>query len=272
MNVTLRQKVAMDQRIDLSGILPDKLSKLTRVEIQQLSLSIGNRLVPLAEIFDVELHADENDEITLIPMGHTLDYIGADMENGRIIIEGDAGNYTGRRMAGGTIEVHGNAGDHSGSGMRAGRLSIDGDTGARAGGPAAGERRGQQGGLIHIRGNTGERAGECMRRGMLMVDGDSGDLVGHRMIAGTLYVGGQAGELAGHGMRRGTLLLNRHPRTLGSTIVDNGRQQLAFLRLLLDDIQRVTGGAVITADDRPTVQRYVGDLACDGRGEILVLD
>ncbi len=272
MSVILRQVRSTRQRIDFSGILPGRLAAMNPDDIRRIPLHLGNHPLPLAELFEVEIQDGPSDELLLLPVDGGLDQIGTGLENGRIIVDGDAGHYTGRAMRGGIIEIRGNAGDSTGSGMHGGRLSIDGNVGARTGAPAAGERRGQQGGLIHIRGNAGERAGERMRRGLMVIDGDCGDLLGHCMIAGTLCARGRVGELAGHGMRRGTLLLNRLPPALGSTIVDNGRQQLPFLRLLLNDIQRRTGGPVIAADDRATVQRYVGDLACDGRGEILVLD
>ena len=271
MRIVLRQVRSTRQRIDFSGILPDRLTAMNPDDIRRIPLHLGNRQLSLTDLFEVEAQDSNEDELLLLPLDGKLDHIGAELKGGRIVVDGDAGHDTGRAMRSGIIEIRGNAGDNTGSGMCGGRLSIDGNVGARTGGPAAGERRGQQGGLIHIRGNTGVRAGERMRRGLMVIEGDCGDLLGHRMIAGTLYVGGQAGELAGHGMRRGTLLLSRPPLMLGSTIIDNGRQQLAFLRLLLDDIQQLTVGTVIAADDRATVQRYVGDLACDGRGEILVL-
>jgi formylmethanofuran dehydrogenase subunit C len=90
------------------------------------------------------------------------------------------------------------------------------------------------------------------------------------MIAGTLYVGGVAGAMTGHAMQRGTLVLRHSPRGLPDTLVDNGRWQLGFLPLLWDELQRHSEGRIgpLPADGR--VHRYLGDLASDGRGEVLI--
>lgn len=271
MSVTLRQNQATTQHLDLRGILPQRLHAMTEDEIRCLPLQLGNRRIPLAETFSVEREAENDDLLTLIPLGNRMDFVGAGLRDGQIIVRGDAGDYAGRAMLGGSLTIQGNAGDFAGSGLSGGSLTVHGSAGDRVGAPAAGERRGQQGGFIHIRGGAGSRAGERQRRGILLIEGDAGDLLGHRMIAGTAYVGGHVGEMAGYGMRRGSLLLRQTPENLCETIRYNGRHRLPFLRLLLDDLQRLSNGAVEDAGGTPDVQRYLGDLACDGRGEILVL-
>lgn len=271
MSITLRQTHAPDQHLDLHEITPEKLADTSPGDIARLPLQVGNRRYPLGELFSVECDHDAADRLTLITLNPGIARIGAGMTRGELLVEGDAGDLLGAGMSGGRIEVRGGCGDYAGAGLSGGQLLIGADCGDHLGGPQAGERRGQQGGLIHVRGNSGAFAGERMRRGLLLIEGDTGDCMGHRMIAGTLYCGGRAGELAGYGMRRGSLLLRRQPSTLPSTIVANGTQTLPFLTLLLRELARHVDDVAGVVERTPTVQRYVGDLACDGRGEILVL-
>lgn len=269
MSLTLRQTQCPDQRVDLRQILPETLQAMDRRAIQRLPLFVGNRKVDLGELF--ELEGDPDEEVTIVSLEGRLDYIGAGMRRGRIQVSGRAGNHAGSAMRGGSLLIDGDAGDSAGSGLIAGHLRISGDAGDRVGTPPAGELKGQRGGIIHVRGRVGERAGERQRRGLLLIEGDSGALLGHRMIAGSIYVGGRAGELAGHGMRRGSLLLRNTPSALPTTMSSNGSQRLAFLPLLLEQLRRVSGGVIAVPPLDTAVARYLGDLACDGRGEILII-
>ena len=155
-------------------------------------------------------------------------------------------------------------------GLRLVEEVITGDAGDYLTAPPAGERIGLHGGWVQVKGRAGKRAGECMRRGTLVLEGDAGPYLGCRMIAGTLFAGGLVGGRAGHGMRRGTMLLRRIPEGLPSTFNYNGRHRLGFLALLLGDLAQQLEGTHAVPDKVIAVDRYVGDLACDGRGEILI--
>ena len=269
MSLTLRQTQRADQRVDLRQILPETLQGMDRRAIQRLPLFIGNRKVDLGELF--ELEGDPDDDVMIVPLDGRLDYIGAGMQRGRIKVSGAAGNHAGSSMRGGSLLIDGDAGDFAGSGLLGGQLQVRGNAGDRVGAPPAGEIQGQRGGLIHVRGRAGERTGERQRRGLLVIEGDCGALLGHRMIAGSIYVGGRTGELAGHGMRRGSLLLRNTPTALPTTVTYNGSQRLAFLPLLLGQLHRVSGETIAIPSADTVVERYLGDLACDGRGEILII-
>ncbi len=269
MSLTLRQTRRAEQRVDLGQILPETLQGLERPAIQRLPLFVGNRKIALGELF--ELEGDPDEELVIVPLDGRLDYIGAGMQRGRIKVSGAAGDHAGSAMRGGSLMIDGDAGDFAGSGLRGGELRILGNAGDRVGAPPAGELRGQAGGLIHVRGRVGERAGERQRRGLLLIEGDSGALLGHRMIAGSIYVGGRTGELAGHGMRRGSLMLRSLPPALPTTLTYNGSQRLAFLPLLLEQLRRVSGDTIAVPSADTGVERYLGDLACNGRGEILII-
>jgi formylmethanofuran dehydrogenase subunit C len=271
MTVTLRQMQATPQRLDCRGLLPSALEKMNEREIGGISLRSGNRLTPLGELFNVTCDTEDAGTLVVHPIDDRLDFLGTGLHAGQIIVEGDAGDYAGREMKDGNLTVRGNVGDLAGSGLQGGTLLIHGNAGRQVGAPTAGKRQGQRGGVIRVRGDVGERAGERMRRGIIIVEGNAGAFLGYRMIAGTIFVAGQAGERAGYGMHRGTLLLQRAPETICPTLRPNGRHDLAFLRLLLDELHHLSGEAILNRDDVPEVERYVGDIANDGRGEILIL-
>jgi formylmethanofuran dehydrogenase subunit C len=111
-----------------------------------------------------------------------------------------------------------------------------------------------------------------MRRGTLIIEGDAGRLLGYRMIAGTVFAGGRVAERAGYGMLRGTLLLRREPHSISPTLRANGRQTLAFLRLLIDDLQKAAGGTLDLPTELASVTRFLGDASANGRGELLIID
>lgn len=272
MSVTLRQVRNPDQRIDLRGILPETLGGLATDAIRDLPVFAGNRKYQLDELFEVSVDGTDSDTLHIVPLDGRLDRVGADLSSGCIEVQGSVGDLAGAGMQGGALSISGNAGDHAGAAMAGGRLRINGNSGDFTAGPLPGERRGQHGGVIHVSGNVGCCAGERQRRGLLLIEGDTGERLGHRMIAGTLYCGGQAGELAGYGMRRGTLLLRKPARSWASTMADNGNQVLPFLALLLREVNDLLGNGNTLSADACRVRRYVGDLACDGRGEILILN
>jgi len=151
-------------------------------------------------------------------------------------------NYIGHKMTRGQINIEGDCGDFLGSQMR--------------------------GGSIICNGNANDRVGDQMRRGLILIDGNAGDYCGSRMIAGTIGVFGSVGNYAGFAMKRGTILLTQTPK-LQATTQDCGTHTLPFLALLFKSFNVLSTRFNTIKNLR--VQRYSGDLACNGNGEILVL-
>lgn len=150
-------------------------------------------------------------------------------------------DYIGHKMTQGTITIAGNAGDFLGANM--------------------------QNGTIICQGNAGDRLGDQMRRGLILVDGNAGDYCASRMIAGTIGVYGTLGKHVGFAMKRGTILLTQKPKLL-ATMQDCGTHTLPFLALLFRAFTTLPTRFNNIQTHR--VQRYAGDLASNGRGEILV--
>lgn len=262
----LRERPAA--RIDMRGVTPDRLKELSTRAIAAVEVTAGKERLPLNELFT--LSGDDPSEIVLRGPTACLDWIGAEMRAGRIIVEGDAGDYVAQDLHAGEIEVRGDAGAYAATGLRGGLLRIAGDAGDYLGAPYAGERHGMRGGTVVVRGDAGARAGERQRRGQILIAGNAGDYLGARMIAGTIVVLGRAGSRAGFSMRRGTLLLAQSPASLPASFNESGRHHLSFLSLYLRSLHRVDDAFAALDPARTTVRRFVGDIGCGGKGEVLV--
>lgn len=264
--LTFTLKAEPIQRIDLSPLTPDQLAGKPLAEISNIELSSGNRKLRVEEVFDMS--GNDAKDIAFHNSSSKLDYIGSHMQSGRITVIGNAGDYLGFEMAGGEIEVKGNVQAFAASGMRNGFMHILGNAGDYLGGAIAGNKQGMKGGTVIVTGNAGDRVGDQMRRGLLLIEGNAGNYCACRMIAGTIGVLGEVGQYAGYGMRRGTLLLRNTP-ALHATIVDCGSHTLPFLSLMFKSFAGLPGRFAEIGSNR--VRRYAGDIANDGKGEILVL-
>jgi len=264
--LTFRLKYAPPQRIDLSPLTPDRLAGISPADIAGIELQCGKRKLRAAEIFDIS--GDDAAEIDIINSEGKLDHIGSRMQVGRITLTGNAGDYAGFEMRGGELVIHGNAEAFAACGMRGGLLHIQGNAGDFLGSAIAGERQGMRGGTVVVTGNAGDRAGDQMRRGLLLIEGNVGNYCGSRMIAGTIGVLGDVGQYAGYAMRRGTLLLQKAPE-LHATIMDCGLHTLPYLNLMYKSFAGLP--THFSRLQQIRVRRYAGDIANDGKGEILIL-
>jgi formylmethanofuran dehydrogenase subunit C len=264
---SLKLRDAINRRIDMSPFIPELIGGKSADEIARIPLWVGNRQVDTGELFDV---VDSQSETLLIQTdSDKLDRIGANMAEGSILVEGNAGAYLGFAISGGAIRVTGDTGLGAGCAMRAGELTIDGNAGDFLGGALTGDRQGMRGGRILVKGDAGDRAGDLMRRGTILIGGNSGDYCASRMVAGTIVVTGQCGQYTATAMRRGTLITSSEPTSLPATFNSNGKHTLSFLSLLKQQIASITDFPGL-ADFGTEVDRWVGDLSCDGKGEILI--
>lgn len=266
LTLTLREVPA--QRLDLSPLSPDRLAGRSAAEVGAIELSSGNRRLRVDSLFKVA--GGYESVLEICNSCDKLDRIGEAMTGGQVIVQGNAGAYLGARMKDGKIEVQGNVGAYGATGMRGGFIHIKGNAGDFLAAAIPGDPKGMQGGTVLVTGNTGERTGDRMRRGALLIEGDTGDYCGSRMIAGTIAVGGKVGRFPGLQMRRGTLLLRQAPGTLVPTFSDCGEHPLGFLTLLVKSWRTLPGAFAKLPESLSRVRRYMGDLANDGRGEILI--
>lgn len=265
--LTFECKKTLTQRVDLSPLSCHRISGLKAEEINAIELVSAKNRVRVDEFFNVSGNDSQN--VVFKNSSDKFDYVGRDMESGSVLIEGDAGAYLGQGLKGGSINLKGNAGIFAACEMQDGLIEINGNAGDFVGAALSGNKRGMQGGTVLIKGNAGERLGDQMRRGVILVEGNVGDYCGSRMIAGTIAVIGASGDYLGYSMNRGTLLLWQQPR-LSATFMDCGLHTSAFLPILFKSWRKYDGKFSDPDTEFHRIQRFGGDMAGLGMGEVLV--
>jgi|KBSSwiStaDraftv2_1062776.scaffolds.fasta_scaffold00729_19 formylmethanofuran dehydrogenase subunit C len=263
--LALRQVPAL--RVDLRGIVPNALDGLSCAEIERLPVGHGNATLPLAEFFRVE--ADSGNAIVVAGDLARFDRVGWQMAAGCMHVEGNVGHYAGGCMSAGELVVAGDTGLLAACEMAGGTLTIGGNAGDFAASTLPGSMDGMRGGLLIVRGDAGARFADRMRRGTALVFGNAGDFLASRMVAGTIALGGQAGAHAGFGMRRGSVVFARAQRPLhvGETFVRALGTTDVYWQLLARDLARHGGPFAGLAGKR--TERHLGDLAAQGKGELI---
>jgi formylmethanofuran dehydrogenase subunit C len=254
-----------DQRLDCAPLVPHRLARLSTAEIARLPLNTTRQKINAGDVF--QIRAGDLTVLRFEGGSERLDNIGEALAAGSIEIEGRVGKAPGRNMSAGRLTITGDAGPFAGSGMSGGHLVIGGNAGDLLAAPFPGEMQGLRGGLIVVRGRAGERAGDRMRRGIIAIEKGAGDYAGSRMIAGTLIVLGATGRLPGYLMRRGSLFLAEEP-SLSPTFLPCGAFPFGFTRLFADHLKAESRAAARLL--RGSFERYAGDMAVLGKGEVLV--
>jgi formylmethanofuran dehydrogenase subunit C len=265
--LTFTLKTQPAQRVDLSPLVPQNLQGLSIADIAALELHSGKRKFRVDELFTIDGSDAQN--ILIKNSVDKLDFIGKELNGGTITVEGDAGAYLGMSMKKGEIKVSGNAGLYAACEMKNGYLEVSGNVGDFLGAALAGNKMGMKGGIILVKGNAGQRVGDHLRRGLILIEGNAGDYCGSRMTAGTIAVMGNTGRYLGYAMRRGTLLLWNTPQ-LSASFNDCGSHTLAFLPILFNSFKTLNSKFADASVSFNRVQRYAGDMAEIGQGEVLV--
>ncbi|HLH88496.1 MAG TPA: formylmethanofuran dehydrogenase subunit C [Xanthobacteraceae bacterium] len=255
-----------DQRLDMSPLVPHRLTGQSPAEIGRIALQTTRTPVAVGDIFDVRV--GDPTHLRIEGSCDRLDQVGAGLMDGELVVDGDVGAQAGRLMIGGRLTIRGHAGPWAGSAMKGGVMEILRSAGDHLGGPFAGETMGMGGGVIVVRGGAGERIADRMRRGTIVVEGPCGAYAGSRMIAGTLVVLRRTGALPGYLMKRGTVVLGAGSEELSPTFIDCGDHELVAMRLLSDFIRGYSPRAAACL--RGPLRRYAGDMAVLGKGEIFV--
>ena len=257
-------RAAPAERFDLSALIPSRLASMSDYDIAQLVLAAdGTRL---GDVFAVSGSA--GDTVTIEAGSNRLDFAGAGLEAGRLVIEGETGAYAGSAMSGGRLDIRGNTGAWLATGMKDGLITVKGSAGDFAGAPRPGDKQGMAGGTVVIEGNAGERAGDRMRRGTIIVRGSFGPAAGSRMMGGTLLTETGFGAAPGPLLRRGSLIGPKVERML-PTFADCGLHDLRVIPVLNRYFAESLG--TLAPKALPAmVRRFVGDQASIGKGEIIL--
>jgi formylmethanofuran dehydrogenase subunit C len=255
-------------RLDLRGIVPDRLSALTVGEIGQLSVAYQSQLLPLEQLFDVEDGA--RDKLVLKGDLRQVDNVAGTMRDGMLVVEGSVGNGLASDMRGGHVIVTGDAGDYVAVGMRNGYVDIGGRVLDYCAGARPGTRRGMRGGVLRVGGSAGRFLGYRMRRGTVIVAGDIDEACASSLIAGTLICLGNIAPPLGIGMRRGTLIsLSASPPPLHPGFTPPEPIRLSFLYLVLDALRAQLPDVDVDRLAQQPMWRSLGDRASDGKAELL---
>ena len=254
--------------LDLSSLIPERLTGLTVEQIKRLPLAQGRRAESVGDLF--KLRGKPSDVIEILGVTPHCHRLGARMQSGQLIARGTCGDELGREMRGGTLSLDGNAGDCVGMGMRNGLLEINGRAGDFVGGPVPGATSGMRGGAIVITREVGARVGDRMRRGLIVVGGDAGVAAASQLIAGTLVVLGAFGAGYASGMRRGTLLARASEQAVPANFVLTGTFELPFVSVLAAYVSKMKPAFRSRLRAFAKVERWVGDRGCGGLGELLI--
>lgn len=267
--VTLTLRRPPPFRVDVSSLSLPYLATLGTAQIAAIPLKLGGLTVDAGELFDVAVTPSDDSTLVVVDSCDRLDGLAAGTVDGKVEVFGDTGAWLARGMSGGQVEVHGSCGAYAGTGMTGGQLHICGSAGDFLAAAALPDRTyGLQGGTIIVDGGAGARAADRMRRGLLLIGGTAGRYCASRMIAGTVSVLGTVDEGVGFSMRRGTILLSVLPRSLSATFNQTGAHEPTFLHLLRKYLSQA--GYAAHARSGCRVQRWVGDRAVGGLGEILL--
>jgi formylmethanofuran dehydrogenase subunit C len=252
--------------LETEVLSPDMIAPLSHDEVCALPVVLGKRQYRVDDFFNVEGAGSE--DLVIRGDAGRVKWIGLGMTRGRITIEGNAGMHLGAFMKGGTIEVQGNASDWAGAEMTGGHLQICGNAGGQIGAAYRGSTAGMKGGTILIEGSAGIEVGMRMRRGVIAIRGPVRDFAGLQMKGGTIVLMGGAEVRTGAWMVRGTII-SLLPLRLLPTFVYACQYNPVFVRVYARRLCPI-GFTIPYESQSGSYQRYMGDSAVPGKGEILV--
>jgi formylmethanofuran dehydrogenase subunit C len=265
--ITLTLKEQPSVPLEAECLSPDVMAALSSDAIRGLPVFLGKRQCRLDDFFDVD--GEASDEIEIRGDAGKVKWIGRSMTRGRVVVHGNAGMHLGAYMKGGAIEVTGSASDWVGAEMTNGLIRIGGNAGGQVGAAYRGSLKGMRDGTILIEGSAGLEIGMRMRRGVIAVKGPVRDFAGLQMKGGTIILGSGAELRTGAWMVRGTII-SLGPLKLLPTFLRACTYNPDFVRVYARHLQKTLGLAVPFEKTAGSYERYCGDSAVPGKGEILV--
>jgi formylmethanofuran dehydrogenase subunit C len=252
--------------LEAEVLSPDVIAPLRHAEIRALPVYLGKRQLRLDEFFDVE--GDGSEELEIRGDAGRVKWIGRGMTHGRIKVLGNAGMHLGAWMKAGTIEVSGNTADWLGAEMTGGLIRVRGNAGGQIGAAYRGSPSGMNGGTILVEGSAGMEIGMRMKRGVIAVKGPVRDFAGLQMKGGTIVLLSGAEIRTGAWMVRGTIV-SLAPLRLLPTFAFACAYHPTFLRIYAKYLDALEFKVPCTPDSG-AYERYTGDTAIPGKGEILI--
>lgn len=262
--LTLREPPTVP--LEAEAISPDVFAGLTLDAVRGLTLYHGKRTVRLGDFFTVD--GEPGEDVEIRGDCTKVKWLGKGMSRGKLWVIGNAGMHLGAYMSGGRIDVTGNAGDWLGGEMSGGTIHVRGSAGGQVGAAYRGSASGMSGGTIAIDGPAGIELGMRMKKGLIAVKGKVRDFAGLQMKGGTVVLMSGAALRTGAWMQRGTII-SLTPLRLLPTFHPACEYTPTFLRLYARHLARA-GFDLPVDPDAGSYQRYAGDSAAVGKGELLV--
>jgi formylmethanofuran dehydrogenase subunit C len=251
--------------LEAEVLSPDVVAPLSHEQVRALPVFLGKRQYRVDDFFQVDGAGSEAIEIR--GEAGRVKWIGRGMTRGTIRVVGNAGMHLGAFMKAGTIEVTGNASDWVGGEMTGGLIRIRGNAGGQIGAAYRGSLSGMNGGTIVVDGSAGIEIGMRMKRGIIAVKGPVRDFAGLQMKGGTIFLLGGAEIRTGAWMVRGTIVCIKSVKLL-PTFCYACTYNPSFLSVYSRHLRPL--GVAIPTGAAGVYQRYTGDSAIPGKGEILV--
>ena len=264
--ITLTLKEQPSVPLEAEVICPDVFAELSNSEIRSKIVYHGKRQVPLGDFFDVD--GERGDEISIHGDLSRVRWLGKAMSRGRLTVHGSVGMHLGSGMKGGEIEVHGDAGDWIGAEMKNGLIRVHGNGGGQIGAAYRGSMAGMKNGTIIVDGCAGLEVGMRMRRGTIVVGGPAKDFTGLQMKGGTIVLMSGAEIRTGAWMQRGTII-SMKPLQMLPTFSYACQYNPVFLNVYSKELGKL-GVTLPYLASEGSYQRFAGDSAVPGKGEILV--
>jgi formylmethanofuran dehydrogenase subunit C len=259
--LTLRERPTVP--LEAECVSPDVFAGLTLDAVRGLTMYHGKRVVRLDDFFTVD--GEPGDAIEVRGDLTKVKWLGKGMTRGSLKITGNVGMHLGAYMAGGRIDLTGNATDWVGGEMSGGTIHVRGNVGGQVGSAYRGSASGMSGGTVLIEGSAGIEIGMRMKKGLIAVKGKVRDFAGLQMKGGTIVLMSGAELRTGAWMQRGTII-SLAPVRLMPTFAYSCAYSPTFLNLYARSLANV-GFELPTAGN---YQRYAGDSAALGKGELLV--
>ncbi len=252
--------------LEAEVLSPSALSGMSHSEVCSATIYHGKRQCRVDDFFEVE--GDGSEMVQIAGNLSKVRWLGRGMTHGTLRIDGNVGMHLGAHMSGGAIEVSGDAGDWVGAEMKNGTIRVSGNAGGQVGAGYRGSLKGMRNGTIYVGGTAGLEVGLRMRRGTIIVRGCVRDFAGLQMKGGTIILLGGAEIRTGAWMNRGTII-SLHPIQLMPTFRESGNYMPTWMSIYGQYLQPF-GVEIPCSANQGSYQRFTGDFAVPGKGEIFV--
>lgn len=252
--------------LEAEVLSPNVVADLSNAEIRSLTVYHGKRQLPLGEFFEVE--GERCEDIEIHGDLKKVRWVGRAMSRGRLVVHGNVGMHLGAHMAGGQIEVNGDASDWIGAEMKNGLIHVHGNAGGQIGAAYRGALRGMRNGTIIVDGSAGLEVGMRMRKGTIILGGPAKDFTGLQMKGGTIVLLSGAELRTGAWMNRGTII-SMKPLQLMPTFTTGASYNPSFINVYAQHLNQF-GIQLPHTSEEGNYQRYNGDVAVPGKGEIFI--